>query len=115
MNRFPTRSEPEAARPGDDRVQPRSDPLRKGVHLVMLLYLMPAVLAVLLLGGLLVLLERLARRIGFHAGPIWPGCGTRVRSLAAGGDGRSCDVPPEVPGAPRRDRGLASARGRRGD
>jgi hypothetical protein len=46
--------------PGGDGKQRRDDHIRRGVHVVLALYLLPAVLAVLVFGGFLVLLEGLA-------------------------------------------------------
>jgi hypothetical protein len=86
----------------------------------LMLYLSPAVLAVFVLGGFLVLLEGLAGLVGAcTGGPARAllGRGSRVGFLTAGGEGRTCDLPPEFPGAPRRERerDLAPVRGRRGD
>jgi hypothetical protein len=53
--------------PAGDGEQPRDDRIRAGVHVVLALYLMPAVLTVLVLGGFLVLLEGLAGLIEAHA------------------------------------------------
>jgi hypothetical protein len=53
--------------PAGDREQPRDDHIRTGVHVVLALYLMPAILTVLVFGGFLVLLEGLARLIEAHA------------------------------------------------
>jgi hypothetical protein len=59
---------PLPALPGSagDGEQPRDDRIRAGVHVVLALYLMPAVLTVLVFGGFLVLLEGLA---GLIRGP----------------------------------------------
>jgi hypothetical protein len=71
----------------------RGDCLRRGVHLLLALYLLPAVLAVLVLGGLLVLLERGVDRIhrtwGLIRGPH--GRVSVKRCLMIGGVGRPCD------------------------
>jgi hypothetical protein len=73
---------------------PRGDRVRRGVHLLLALYLLPAVL---ILGGLLVLLEALARRGGtcdFVRALL--GRGSREQFLMAGGNGRPYDLAPGV-------------------
>jgi len=94
MNGFPPRSRPIfPSRLGDDAL-PRGDRLRQGVHLLLTLYLLPAVLAVLVLGGLLVLLEGLARWVVGACGFVGAlrGRGSRERFLMASRDRRLCDL-----------------------
>jgi hypothetical protein len=57
------------------------------VHVLLTLYLLPAVLAVLVLGGLLVILEALA---GWIEAGFSHGRATLSRILAAGGDSDTC-------------------------
>jgi hypothetical protein len=115
MNNFPHHSRRLASRLGGE--PPRSDWLRSGVHLLLTLYLLPAVLAVLLVSGLLALIVGLTRlcgafanliaRILFVRGPF-------VRVMAADGTGRPADLP-EVHGLPRRKRDFDPIRCPHGD
>jgi hypothetical protein len=96
------RSTSPTPRPGIDGEPTRSDPLRRGIHGLLTLYLLPAVLAVLVVGGLLVVLENLARRMG-GTGDGRPGGLTSSRNR----------LPAEAQGELRHDRGLAAASGER--
>jgi hypothetical protein len=79
----------------DDSMSCSADPLRRAVHVLLAIYLIPAVLAVLLVGGLACVLGGIGRMI-----------------LGANGDRRS--VVPERRRAPSRI-GIAYQPARRGD
>ena len=97
MNGFPLVLSTDRSESPRRRRASSGDRLRRGVHLLLALYLLPAVLAVLVLGGLLVLLEALARRVeDWDFVRSLRGRGSRERFLMAGGDVRPCDLAPGV-------------------
>jgi hypothetical protein len=99
MNGFPSCSRPLTPSRLGDGALPRGDRLRRGVHLLLTIYLLPAVLAVLVLGGFLVLLEVLARQVGARDFVrTLLGRGSRERFRMAGGAGQPCDLAPGSPG-----------------
>jgi hypothetical protein len=111
MNGISTSPLPGTPGPGGDGDPPRVDRTRRGVHVLLTIYLLPAVLAVLALGGLLVLLEGLARLIEAHA-PL--GRGTFVRVTASGGEWMPCDLSGGQD-EPRTDRGVSPVASSRDD
>jgi hypothetical protein len=115
MNNFPHHSRRLASRLGGE--PPRGDWLRRGVHLLLTLYLLPALLAVLLVSSLLVLIVGLTRRCGAFANLIARALfvrGTLVRVMAADGTGQPADLP-GVHGLPRRKREFDPIRCPHGD
>jgi hypothetical protein len=114
---FPRQQRPAASGWDGGGGPPRDDRLRRVVHVLLLLYLLPAILTVLLVGSVLALLEAVVDG-SIPALLGRPGRGLRARIVAAGGDGRPCDLRPardqhRPPGSSGQNR--MRARDQRGD